>query len=222
MATSEVISLLVRSLQPVTPLPVPARRFTRWMALAGVAAIAVVLAVGPRPDLLDRLTSAPFVAHVVLLLLAACGSALAALVLAAPGEQLRAPRRAMPVAAAAAWVSWLSVELISQASSGGPVWPVIGGWGCMAKAFAVGAAPGLLLVRMVGRGEPTEVRQAMTFAVLAGTATGALGVEVTCPVGSPLHLLVWHAGPVLAVVAAAAVFPGELLAGARRIARRVP
>lgn len=221
MATSDVIAGLVRSLQPVTPLAVPSRRFTRWAASAAVVAVAVVLALGPRPDLLLQLTSLTFMTHVALLMLAAGGSAWAALVLAAPGERFRFVRRAMPVGAAAAWVAWLCVELISQASGGGRVWPVVGGWGCVAEAFAVGAVPGVIILRMVGRGAPTELRPAMTLAVLAGCATGALGVEATCPVGHPLHVLIWHAGPLVIAVAAAALFSPALLVGARR-AERLP
>ena len=46
----------------------------------------------------------------------------------------------------------------------------------------------------------------MIFAGLAAAAVGALGVELTCPMTSPTHLLLWHAGPVAAAVVLAAVW----------------
>jgi hypothetical protein len=106
---------------------------------------------------------------------------------------------ATPVALAA-WCAWLAAELLVFAAGGEEVWPVAAGWGCIAKAFIVGLMPGLGLAIMVGRGAPVDARRTMVFAAMGAAAVGAFGVELTCPLTSPMHLLLWHAGPALAVV----------------------
>lgn len=205
METNELINGLVRNLEPVSPLPLPRVRLRRWlMASAMVGAVAVAV-LGRRGDLAVTLFARPFQAHVVFLLLAAISSAAAALALAIPGESVGTWRRAAPVVAMGAWLAWLAGELMPLAAAGAAAWPAAG-WGCVAKSFAIGATPGLILAAMVGRGAPTDVRATVTFAALAAAAVGALGVELTCPLDGPMHLLLWHAGPVMVVVLLAALF----------------
>ena len=205
MATSDLISNLVRDLQPVRPLPLPWVRVAQWGLLA-VASMALVMAVmGPRVDFLTAVATPSFQAHSALLLLAAATSAVAALVRAVPGESLGLWRFA-PVAAVLAWAAWLAAELMTFMAGGQDIWPIASGVGCVAKAFAFGVAPGIVLTIMLGRGAPGDARAAMVFAGTAAAAVGALGVEMTCPLISPTHLLLWHAGPVAAIVLAASVF----------------
>lgn len=218
MANNDVIDALVRDLEPVSPLPLSRVRLRRWM-MASVAVGAVSVAVlGRRGDLAIALFAQPFQAHVVFLVLAAVSSAAASLALAIPGEPVRAWRRAAPAVALGAWLAWLAGELMPLAAAGGAAWPAAG-WGCVAKAFAIGAAPGLILAVMVGRGAPGDVRATVTFAALAAAAVGALGVELTCPLNGPTHLLLWHAGPVMVVVLLAALF-GRAAFAARQAGRR--
>jgi hypothetical protein len=205
METNELIDGLVRELEPVSPLPLPRVRLRRWlMASAAVGAVAVAV-LGRRGDLATALFTQKFQAHMAFLLLAAISSAAAALALAIPGESVGTWRRAAPTVAMGAWLAWLGGELMPLAAAGGAAWPEAG-WGCVAKSFAIGAAPGFVLAVMVGRGAPADVRATVTFAALAAAAVGALGVELTCPLDGPMHLLLWHAGPVMAVVLVAALF----------------
>lgn len=206
MATDEVISNLVRDLRPVHPLPVPQARLTQW-GLVVVATMAVVTAgLGARADLLASLVTLRFHAHSILLLMVALSSAIAALAMAIPGESVQSWRRWAPVAAVVAWAAWLFGELWVSAANGAGLWPGVEGVGCVAKAFTFAVAPGIALTLMIGRGLPSDTRTTMAFAGLAVAAVGALGVELTCPITSPSHLLVWHAGPVMAAVLAAWVF----------------
>lgn len=204
MATNDVISNLVRDLEPVSPLPLPRVRLSRWVAAA--VAIVAVAALGRRGDFVAAVSTLPFQAHTLLLLIAAVSSAGAALTLAIPGEPLGSWRRAAPVVSVVAWGAWLAGELLFFAAEGGEVWPIAAGWGCVAKALAVGVMPGVVLAIMVGRSAPADVRGTVTFAALAAALVGALGVELTCPLTRPTHLLLWHAGPVMAVVLLASVF----------------
>lgn len=221
MATDDLIDSLVRDLEPVSPLPLPVVRLWRWSA-AAVAVVAVAVAVlGRRGDLGTALFTMPFQAHALFLILAAISSAGAALALAIPGEPVSAWRRAAPPLALGAWLAWLAGELIPVAAAGGATWPDAG-WGCVAKAFAIGVTPGLLMAVMVGRAAPGDARSTVTFAALAAAAVGALGVEMTCPLDGAMHLLLWHAGPVMVVVLLAALFGRAAFAAfaARRAAER--
>ena len=206
MATDDVIANLVRDLQPVRPLPLPRVRFAQW-GLVAVPVMAIVMAaIGPRIDLVAAAATWSFQAHSTLLVLAAASSALAALALVVPGEPAGLWRRWSPVAAVASWTAWLFGELVVFAASGQELWPIPSGAGCVAKAFAFGITPGIALTIMLGRGAPADARATMVFASLATAAAGALGAELTCPLTSPNHLLLWHAGPVVAAVLAALVF----------------
>ncbi|MGE0863474.1 MAG: NrsF family protein [Vicinamibacterales bacterium] len=204
MGTDDVIDRLVRDLEPVTPLPVPAVRLWRWVAVSAAAGAATVTMLGRRGDLGALMFTSSLQAHVLLLILAAISSAGAALALAIPGETVRGWRRVAPALALGAWLAWLAGELMPLAA-GGVAWTAAG-WGCVAKAFVIGSTPGLILAIMLGRGAPGDVRATVTFAALAAAAVGALGVELTCPLDGPMHLLLWHAGPVMAVVMLAALF----------------
>ncbi len=206
MATNDLISNLVRDLRPVQPLPLPQVRLAQWGLVAVPATAIVMAAIGPRVDLPAAAATLSFQAHSALLLMAAATSAVAALALAVPGEQVGHWRRFAPVAAALAWGAWLSGELLVFAASGQEIWPIASGVGCVAKAFAFGVTPGVVLTIMLGRGAPGDARATMVFAGLAAAAVGALGVELTCPLTSPTHLLLWHAGPVVAAVMVAAAF----------------
>lgn len=205
MATNDVIDALVRDLEPVSPLSLPRVRLRRWMMASVAVGAASVAVIGRRGDLATTVFAQPFQAHVAFLALAAVSSAAAAMALAIPGEPVGMWRRAAPAVALGAWLAWLAGELMPLAAAGGAAWPAAG-WGCVAKAFAIGATPGLILAIMVGRGAPTDVRATVTFAALAAAAVGALGVELTCPLDGPMHLLLWHAGPVMVVVLLAALF----------------
>lgn len=221
MATNDVINALVRDLEPVSPLPLPRVRLRRWVMASVAVTAAAVAVLGRRGDLTTTLFAQPFQAHVTFLILAAVSSAAAALALAIPGEPVGAWRRAAPVIAIGAWLAWLAGELMPVAAAGAAAWPAAG-WGCVAKAFAIGASPGLILAVMVGRGVAADVRATVTFAALAAAAVGALGVELTCPLDGPMHLLLWHAGPVMVVVLLAALFGRAAVAAfaGRQLERR--
>lgn len=213
MATDEVIANLVRDLRPVRPLPVPQVRLVQWGLVAVTTMVIVTAGLGPRANLLDSLATVPFHAHSILLGLVALSSAIAALAMAIPGEPVQPWRRWAPVVAGLSWAAVLLGELWVFAVRGQSSWPGMEGVGCVAKAFAFSVTPGLALMLMIGRSAPGDVRATMFFAGLAATAVGALGVELTCPLTSPSHLVVWHAAPVAAVVIAAYGF-GRVVFGA--------
>ena len=200
MTVDDLISGLVRDLKPVNPLAPPMVRAGQW-GLIAVPAVALALAMtGVRSDVARAAATIQFQAHTVLLLLATAMAAAAALVLAVPGERLIPWRARAPLLAAAAWGAWLAAELWVAA-----VGPTVGaltidnGWGCVGKALAFDLVPGVALFTMMRRGAALDVRRAAMFAGLAVVGIGALGLEFACPKVAPMHLMVWHAAPALAV-----------------------
>ncbi|MEO7133192.1 MAG: NrsF family protein [Vicinamibacterales bacterium] len=206
-----MIATLVRDLQPVRPLPLPQVRLAQW-GLVVVATMAVVTAwIGPRADLQASLATLPLHAHFGLLVVVAVSSAIAALAMAIPGERVQPWRRRAPVVAGLAWATWLFVELWVFAANGKSLSPGVEGVGCVAKAFTFAVTPGIALTLMLGRGLASDTRTMMVFAGLATAAVGALGVELTCPMTSPSHVLVWHGGPVVVAAMAAWVIGRAML-----------
>jgi hypothetical protein len=220
METRSLIHTLVTDLRPVTPLPVPSVRLVRWGVAATTYGVAAVVAIGLRSDLSTAALTMPFVGHAALLLAASVTSAAAALSLAIPGERVPRWIRSAPGVAIAAWWAWLAIELMTHAAASGDVWRIGPAWGCVAKAFAVGLVPGAALTAMVGRGAMPRSLPAVTFVALCGVAVGALGVELTCPIVNPMHQLLWHAAPGLAVLLAIAGYVAVITAADRDPIRR--
>jgi hypothetical protein len=201
MATNDLIAELVRDLRPVHPLPLPQVRATQWALMSAAIVAAVTTAIGLRADLIAAATAPPFQMHVLLLLIAAIGSAAAALASAVPGEPTTLWRRIAAPLAVFGWCLWLSGEVWGFAAAGEAWWPIAAGWGCVAKTVAIGLVPGALLFVMIAKADPADLQRTSVFAALASAAIGAIGAEVTCPLTNPMHLLLWHAGPVVATVA---------------------
>ena len=217
MATDELIASLVRDLKPVRPLALPRARFADWGLIVGVTAAIVAAAIGLRLNFWASLSTIAFQAHIWLLAVCAATAAGAALMLAVPGERVSWWRRLAPVTAGSAWLFWLFVELRIYAMSGAGLEPGWSGVACVAKAVAFSGTPGIALMIMLGRGAPPDARATLAFGGLAAAAVGALGVELTCPLTSPSHLLVWHAGPVVAAVIASQLLGRAMLNAIARV-----
>lgn len=205
MTTDEVVSTLIRDLKPVSPLPTPTARAWAWGMIVFVTGGMAAAVIGLRPDLARVATALNFQAHTVFLISATALAGGAALLLAIPGERLSRAHQFVPIAAAGCWIAWLLVELASTVGRSPAAWTIDFGWGCVGKAVTIAAVPGAVLLLMVGRSAPVEVRRAVTFAALASAGVGALGVEITCPNTDAMHLLIWHAGPMVALPVVAAV-----------------
>lgn len=197
MTADDLISDLVRDLEPVTPLPPPGSRALRWTLATVVASGLVIGVFGVRPDMVLASATIPFQAHMSLLVLTALTAAVAALTLAVPGEDLSRWRRALPVLATMTWGLWLAAQVLLAAAGDAAALHIDAGWHCITLAMAVGAVPAAMLFRMVSRGAVLDGRKAAMFAGLAGAGVGAIGVELICPKIAPMHLIVWHAVPAL-------------------------
>jgi hypothetical protein len=197
--SDDLVRALVDDLRPVQPLAAPHVRLMGWSASLAAAAV-VIAVVGVRRDWTTALEMPAVQAHSVLLLLSALLGALAALRLAVPGEAARWPA-AVAASAAAVWVCGLAGELALAASTDATSLRIDGGVTCVAKVVSAGLVPGIVLLAMVVRGAPTATRPVTVLLAISGASVGALAAEWMCPDSRPVHLLAWHAGPLVGAIA---------------------
>lgn len=191
-------------LEPVTPLPLPSRRWIRWMLLA-LAAVAAVVVVGVRRDWPEALRSGHAWWHSMLLVAAAGSGAWAALRLAVPGEA-RPSATIWPLAIAGAWVGSVGLEFGTGPASLDLA--AIGfGWRCVVRAMVGAAVPGVSLLYLVRKAWPIEARATAIALATATVAAGELAAEWMCPNMRAMHLLAWHVVPLIIVIGLAALGP---------------
>ena len=208
MRTEDLIVRLAGSVTPVRPLPSPTRRFWRWTGLALAATVIGVAAFGSRPDAARVFSQPAFLATLALTLLTAWLSARAAFVLSVPGGERSAADRWTPIAAGAAWASWLAIAVVVR---GSPLSRIAGSfplhWGCVMHIALLAIAPGALLFVMLRRAAPLRTRWSAGLAGLAAAALGAAATQWICPLDNPAHLLTNHFVTMGLVAAAGSLLP---------------
>jgi hypothetical protein len=203
--TDELIGQLVADGEPVRPLRTPALRAVIWTVVAGLCVMLGVLHFGLRRDAAEAWYRTAVVLRLVLLAATAWLSVVAALRLSVPGDDHRAWSRWWPVALLGVLAALVSSEVVIGAIEGDLGSP-LRAWTCMRKAAYVGAVPAILAVVLIRRATVLEPRWTALLAVLAAGSAGALTSELACPIHAPLHVLLWHLGPVAASAAIGALF----------------
>ncbi|MDA1184010.1 MAG: NrsF family protein [Acidobacteria bacterium] len=198
--TAELAASLSADLSPVTPLPLPGAQLRRWGVIGGAALVATIV-MGVRHDWAAAIVSWPVIGHTAVLAAVAGSGAWAAIRLATPGEAL--PRAAgWPVAFGVIWLVWMAVDA-GLAGASGTLSQAGFGWRCIVRAVLGAAVPGVVLLVMVRRAMPLMARPAAVALAASTAAIGGLAAEWMCPNMAAMHMLVWHAAPVLVVVVAA-------------------
>ena len=203
--TADLIAPLSTNLQPVVPVPLPGAQLRRWGVIGGAGLIATI-AMGVRHDWATAMVAWPVIGHTALLAFVAGSGAWAAIRLATPGEAL--PRAAAwPVVFGLIWLAWMAADVgLAGASS------AVGfGWRCIARAVVGAAVPGAVLLIIVRRAMPLMATPAAVALAASTAAIGGLAAEWMCPNMVAMHMLVWHAAPVLVVVVAAAICAGTVV-----------
>ncbi len=202
MKTDALIDSLVRDAGPVKPLQPPLRRIWGWLALALGFAGAMVWAIGPRPDLAERLFEARFVLEQGAALLTAIAAALAALALTVPD----APRfwRWVPALPAAAWLGTLGLGCLRDWAQMGPAGlRVTPDPECFVYITLIGSLPLLALVLMLRKGAPMRPSWTLALAALAAAAIGNFALRLFHMQDAALMVLVWQFGAVALITAIA-------------------
>jgi hypothetical protein len=83
---------------------------------------------------------------------------------------------------------------------------------CAELTMALALLPSLALLWAVGRGASLAPRCTGAWAGGAGFLTGYLLMRILCPLNDPIHLMVWHVGPVALGIGACAALGSWWLA----------
>lgn len=210
MQTDDLIRELAADARPVRRLGPWLQRVTLWALVALVCAIGVIAGVGARRDLNEVLWNGSFMFEAVLLVVTALSAAAGALIVSVPGAEQSKLVRWLPIAAGGAALLWVVGELAVVVAAGDPTVRIVSAWWCIQRTMLVGLLPGLVLFAMVGRGAPLRAAWAGLLAFLATSALGVLGTNIMCAVDRPMHLLMWHVGPMALLAAAGAAIGASL------------
>jgi hypothetical protein len=219
LRTEELIERLVADTAPEKPLLSPARRAVIWTVVAGICLALGVLHFGVRHDIVEASRSVPFLLRVGLLAATMWLAVVSAFRLSVPGHDERAWSRWWPLALLGVVVALVAAEVVVGALGDG-VGRGLRGWGCLRKVAFVGAVPAVLAVVLIQRASAVEPRWAALLGVLAAGAAGALTPEIACPIKGPMHILLWHVLPVVAIAALGALVGLFLWSASARRARR--
>lgn len=195
MKTDALIDALARDAGPVRVLPSALRRVWGWLAIALSFAAAMVWAIGPRPDLAERLTEARFLFEQGAALATAIAAALAALAMTMPD----AARfwRWLPAIPGAAWLGTLGLGCLRD-------WAQMGPEGlrltpdpqCFGYIALIGSLPLLALILMLRKGAPLRPSWTLALAALAAAAIGNFALRLFHTQDAALMVLVWQVGAV--------------------------
>ena len=206
--TADLIAPLSTSLRPVVPVPLPIAQLRRWGVIGGAALVATIV-MGIRHDWATAMVAWPVIGHTAVLALVAGSGAWAAIRLATPGEAL--PRAAAwPIVLSLIWLAWMAVD-VALAGTAGTLTQVGFGLNCIGRAVLGAAVPGTVLLIIVRRAMPLMATPAAVALAASTAAIGGLAAEWMCPNMAAVHMLIWHAAPVLVVVVAAAIFAKALV-----------
>jgi hypothetical protein len=210
MRTEDLIDRLARESGPVQPLASPVRRVLGWLAVALGFAAAMVWAIGPRPDLAERLGEARFLFEQSAALATAVAAAVAALALTLPDASRL--WRLFPVIPGAAWLGTLGLGCFRD-------WAQMGPDGlrltpdpeCFFYIALIGSLPLLVLVLMLRRGAPLRPSWTLGLAALAAAAIGNFGLRLFHTEDAALMVLVWQVGAVALIAGIAALCGRNIL-----------
>lgn len=211
MRTDDLIGLLAADLAPVDPGRAERRTLAKLAAGALVAMAAMLLWLGPRPDIAAAATLPMFWLKLAL----PAGLAAAALValrrLGHPGVPLG---RALLAAAAPVALVWLLAGAVLLAAAPAERLPLVLGetWRQCPVTITVLSVPALALAFWALRGlAPTRLRLAGAVAGLFAGAAAALAYALHCPEMEAPFLAVWYVLGMLIPAGAGALLGPHLL-----------
>jgi hypothetical protein len=210
MRTEDLIERLARDGGPVRPLEPPLRRALTWLAVALGFAAAMVWAIGPRPDLAERLGEARFLFEQGAALATAVAAAVAALALTLPDASRL--WRLLPVIPGAAWLVTLGLGCLRD-------WARMGPDGlrltpdpeCFFYISLIGSLPLLVLVLMLRRGAPLRPSWSLGLAALAAATIGNFALRLFHMQDAAMMVLVWQVGAVALIAGIAALVGRAIL-----------
>lgn len=193
----DLISQLVAEAHPVRRLWSPTQRLVAWVGLASVLGLGV-LVVGARHDLGVRLRDPAFLLEVGTLAFAGVWMASQALRHAVPGM---GPDRFRGIVGLGGVAGMLLLREPIQTALSLDAFVQLGA-PCASTAVGLAAGPWAALVIALRRGAPLSAARAGALAGGAAAVLAFMLLRLRCPLDDLLHVLVWHALPVVVTGAA--------------------
>jgi hypothetical protein len=207
--TNDLIGRLVSDTRPVTVLPPPWRRTVAWLVLSTPYVALIVLMMGMRPDIGEKLSESRFLIEEISAAATALAAAFAAFWAVIPGRA-RWPLF-LPLLPLAVWLGSLSQGCIQAFLAYGRAGLAVGDdWICLPVIALVGFVPAIVIAVMIRRGAPLFPHLAVALAGLSAAALGNVGLRLFHPTDASLMVLVWQFGSV-ALLAALAGLCGPMV-----------
>jgi len=201
MSTDKLINALVADMVAEgakKPLPHPLKQLALWLVFTAVAFLLVIATYsGFRADIAQKLAEPVYILELALLFLMAHSAAFAALCLSRPDCHQMPRIRYIPFGflffwaitafAGASNISWTNICYTVS----------LGQVDCLWHILLVSALPGIAMFLMIRKGAPIECCWAGTMATWSVTSLAYLYMRLIEMTDNPLHLIVWHALPIV-------------------------
>jgi len=215
--TDALIARLTREAAPIRPMAHPLRRAAVWALVALAFGAAMVWAIGPRPDLAERLTDGRFLLEQGAALATGIAAAVAALSLTIPGAPMLL--RLLPVVPGTIWIGTLSLGCLRDwAQMGADGLRITPDPACFGYIALTGSLPALVLLLMLRRGVPLAPRWTTLLAALAAAGIGNFALRLFHMQDAALMVLVWQVGSVAILALLAGLAGRKLLPWSVRVA----
>ncbi len=195
MRTEDLVKSLAVNAEAVRPLSSPHVRMLVWFSISVTYAALVVLLVGPRPDIGERLADVRFVVEVTSAFMVSALAAAAAFCAECPGRPLW--ERFAPVPALAVWLATLGDGCwrawIQEGPSGLTIVP---DFLCFPSIVLISMVPAILILAMIRRGAPIAPISTTALAMLAAGALGAAALRLFHMQDASVMVLIWQFGSV--------------------------
>ncbi len=196
MNTDQLIDKLVAEGAP-KPLPHPIKQILYWALGALVYLAAFCLFFGFRDDIAVKLAEPLYIAELVLMSLAALSAACAAVYLSRPDCGQMPWIKYVPFGFV---VLWAAVAFLGFRDFGGlQIADIANQYNidCPLTIFLFSLPPGIAMFILIRKGAPMQLCWAGIMATLSVTAFAYVGMRLVEMTDNPVHLLFWHALPVM-------------------------
>lgn len=193
MNSKILINELSQDLRPVKVIKYGLKDYILIFSTAFFSVLASLAISGLRFDINEALLSARFVTESLTLFALAILSTISALYVSIPNlKSLRAKNIVITNL-----IFWFAFLLYFLANSEKP----IAGWGfaCAREVALNSIAPAIVIFFTIRKGATLDRITGGWLILTSAAAFGALATQFSCPSTDPLHVLVWHAVPVVLI-----------------------
>lgn len=196
MDTEQLIEALAKHGQHVCPTQNVSKSLICWLATALPASSVIIMMMGLRPDLFEKLTEPQFLIQEAAALATAIFAASAALYASIPGQP--SWKLVLPLAPFFVWMFSLGRQCWNE-------WLEAGWFGmeyqsdamCIPAIMMAGLVPALSLYFLIRKGVVLSSPIALALAFLAASALGDATLRLFHPTDAALMLIVWQWGTVV-------------------------